>query len=55
MKKELIDKLFNEFDKDKELIMKNLIEVLGVVYLEAKDKYGKVTMTIKYEKNGDGK
>lgn len=53
MKKELINKLFNEFDNDREAIVKNLLEVMDMVYLYAKDEYGKVTMTIKYERNDE--
>lgn len=51
MKKELINKLYDEFEKDKEVIKRNLLEVMDMVYLYAKDEYGKVTMTIKYERN----
>ena len=45
-KTELIDKLFNEFDKDKKIIKKNLLQVMNTVILEAKDKEMSVTMTI---------
>ena len=50
MKKELIKRLFDEFDKDKELIERNLMEVLETIILETKDDYGTLTMTIKYER-----
>jgi hypothetical protein len=50
MKKELIKRLFDEFDKDKELIARNLMEVLETIILETKDDYGTLTMTIKYER-----
>ena len=53
MKKELIDKLFNEFDKDKYIIKRNLLEVMDIIHLETKDKYGTLTLTIKYERNDD--
>jgi len=56
MKKELIDKLFDEFDKDKDTIKRNLLEVMNIIHLETKNKYGKLTLTIKYERNdGNGK
>ena len=53
MKKELIEKLLSEFDKDREVIVRNLLEVMDVIMLETKDKYGKITMTIKYESNDE--
>ena len=51
MKKELIDKLFKEFDKDKEVIEKNLLQVMDLVCLESKDGLGSLTMTIEYKRN----
>ncbi|MBR5303474.1 MAG: hypothetical protein IKU37_01440 [Candidatus Gastranaerophilales bacterium] len=51
MKKELIDKLFDEFDKDKDIIERNLLEVMNIIHLETKNKYGKLTLTIKCERN----
>lgn len=51
MKKELINKLFDEFDKDKDIIKRNLLEVMNIIHLETKNKYGKLTLTIKYERN----
>jgi len=53
MKKELIDKLFDEFDKDKDVIRRNLLEVMNIIHLETKDECGKLTLTIKYERNDD--
>lgn len=53
MKKELIDKLFDEFDKDKDIIKRNLLEVMNIIHFETKDKYGKLTLTIKYERNDE--
>lgn len=56
MKKELIQKLLDEFDKDRKIIVRNLLEVMDKIVLETKDKYGKIRMTIKYERreeNGD--
>lgn len=52
MKQELIKKLFDEFEKDKEVIKNNLLQAMDTVMLETKDKYGKITMTIKYEREG---
>ncbi len=49
-KEELIDKLFNEFEKDKELIKKNLILALNNVCLECSDKNLKIKMNIKIER-----
>lgn len=53
MKKELINKLLNEFDKDREVIIRNLLEVMDCIVLETKDKYGKIIMTIKYERSNE--
>lgn len=50
-RQELINKLFDEFDKDKDIIKRNLLEVMDIIHLETKDKYGKLTLTIKYERN----
>lgn len=50
MKKELIKTLFQEFEKDKETIEKNLMQVMEQIMLEASDNYGKLTLTIKYER-----
>ena len=52
-RQELIDKLFDEFDKDKDIIKRNLLEVMDIIHLETKNKYGKLTLTIKYERNDD--
>lgn len=51
MKFELIDKLFREFEKDKKVIEKNLIMAMDTIILSAKDDFGKITMTIKYERD----
>ena len=53
MKKELIDKLLNEFDKDREVIVRNLLEVMDMIILEAKDDYGKFKLIINYERNDE--
>ena len=50
MKKELIERLLNEFDNDREVIVKNLLEVMDMIVLAATDDYGKIIMTIKYER-----
>ena len=52
-RQELIDRLFDEFDKDKDIIKRNLLEVMDIIHLETKDKYGTLTLTIKYERNDD--
>ena len=53
MKLDLIDKLFNEFERDKKVIAKNLIMVMNTIILEAKDEFGKVKMIITYERNDE--
>lgn len=53
MKQELIEKIFDEFEKDKELIKRNLLEAMDVIMLETKDKYGKITITVKYERSNE--
>lgn len=50
MKKELIERLLNEFDNDREVIVKNLLEVMDMIVLATTDDYGKIIMTIKYER-----
>lgn len=50
MKKELIEKLLNEFDNDREVIVRNLLEVMDMIVLATTDDYGKIIMTIKYER-----
>lgn len=50
-KEELINLMFNEFDKDKDIIKNNLLKVMDYVCLETNNKYGKLTMTVKYERN----
>ena len=54
MKKELIKKMFEEFEKDKFTIEKNLLQVMDTIILATKDNYGTLTMTIKYERKGKG-
>lgn len=48
-KSELIDKLIEEFVKEKDLIKRNLVEALDVVSLSCKNGCSKVTITIKWE------
>ena len=50
MKKELLEKLLNEFDKDREVIIRNLLEVMDMIVLATNDDYGKIILTIKYER-----
>lgn len=51
MKRNLIGILFRLFERDKETIEKTLINFVDEVVLQKSDKYGKVTMIIKYERN----
>ena len=53
MKKELIEKLLSEFDNDREVIVKNLLEVMDMIVLATTDDYGKIIMTIKYERRDE--
>ena len=51
MKEELINKLFEEFIKDQQVIKHNLLKVMDVIILETKNESGKITLKIKYERN----
>lgn len=51
MKRNLMGVLFRLFERDKETIEKTLINFVDEVVLQKSDKYGKVTMVIKYERN----
>ena len=53
MKKELLGKLLNEFDKDREVIIRNLLEVMDMIVLATNDDYGKIILTIKYERKDE--
>lgn len=53
MKKELIRKLLDEFDNDREVIIRNLLEVMDMIVLEASDNYGKFKLIINYERNDE--
>lgn len=48
MKNELIDKLYEKFEQEKEIIKKNL-EDLDVIVLQTNDDYGNVKLIITYE------
>lgn len=51
MRKKLIQKLLKVFDKDKEVIQKNLLIAMNEIILEASNEYEKATLTIKIERN----
>ena len=53
MKRELIEKLLNEFDNDREVIVKNLLEAMDMIVLTTTDDYGEIIMTIKYERRDE--
>ena len=54
-RQELIDRMFNEFEKDKKTIKENIMKYLNEVYLETNNEEGKLSVTIKYErKYADG-
>ena len=50
MKEKLIDTLFEEFEKDKEIIKKNIMWYIDSVCLQTSDDYGKLSLTVKYER-----
>lgn len=47
MREELINKILEQFDKDKEIIKKNLIKALDEVYIVTEDDYTQVELIIK--------
>lgn len=47
MKADLIDKLFNEFEKDKERIKQNLLQFIDVIHLTTEDEYNKIELTVR--------
>ena len=49
-KSELIDLLFETFDKEKVTIKKNLIMYMNNIWLQVKDKDMKITLKIDIEK-----
>ena len=50
MKEKLIDTLFNHFDKEKNIIKRNLMEIMDYMWLECSDDYHKITLNIKIER-----
>lgn len=51
-KSELIDKLFNQIEKDKKVIKENLIQVMDYIKLETNDELGNtISFEIKYRRN----
>lgn len=50
MKDRLIKVLFEEFEKDKDIIKENLMKVMEIITLEAEDEYGTLKMTVEYER-----
>lgn len=49
MKADLINKLFNEFEQDKERIKQNLLQFIDVIHLTTEDEYNTIELTIKIE------
>ena len=50
MKEKLINTLFNHFDKEKNIIKRNLMEFMDYIWLECSDDYHKITLNIKIER-----
>ena len=55
MKEELINKLFEEFEKDKDIIKLNLLKVMDTIMLETENEFGKLSLIIKYERKENNK
>ena len=53
MKEKLIDKLFEEFEKDKEIIKNNLLETMNVIILQANNEISNIKLMISYEENSN--
>jgi len=53
MKEKLIDKLFEEFEKDKETIKNNLLETMNVIILQANNEFSNIKLMISYEENSN--
>lgn len=53
-KEELIEKLFKEFEKDKNIIKLNLLKAMDCVCLKTTNEYNEIEMTIKIERRCDG-
>lgn len=49
MRKELIEKLLEEFEKDKVTIVMNLLLAMDEIMLETSNEYEKAILTIKME------
>lgn len=49
MKEQLINKLFEEFEKDKETIKNNLLETMNIIILQANNELGNLRLMISYE------
>lgn len=50
MKNRLINALFEQFDRDKNLIARNLLEVMDEIVLQTENDYEILTMVIKCER-----
>lgn len=50
MRKELLEILLKEFEKDKEVIEKNLLLAMDEIILETSNEYEKAILTIKIER-----
>ena len=50
MKEKLIDTLFEEFEKDKEIIKKNIMWCMDSVWLQTSNDYGNLSLIVKYER-----
>lgn len=55
MRKELIERLLKEFDKDREVIINNLLLALEEIVLEASNEYEKIILNIKIKRKGSVK
>jgi len=53
MKEKLIDKLFEEFEKNKETIKNNLLETMNVIILQANNEISNIKLMISYEENSN--
>ena len=51
MKRYLVEKVIREFIESKDILEQNLIQIMDEIILQSKDRYGTVTLTIKYERN----
>lgn len=51
MKEQLINKLFEEFEKDKETIKRNLLETMNIIILQTNNEFGNLKLMISYEED----